>query len=226
MSFNINPLSLVGSAVENAVTAQIIVGLPSPQALIPNFILAIVPQEKTQTSVQLGAMQITQGDFALKSAVNPGKYTIMFSLTDNPNFPASWLSTVSTIIQSATALGNQILSGGAILPNLTGIGGGFAAAQLATLQNMKNGRQAIMILNTFVPLGSVSQTSPFLQSAWYIESIDTDKDESDDGFEVVLTLREQLSKRDASLTSYKSFINIGAEVVAPGVGSSVGAFLP
>lgn len=223
--FTLNPAELIGKAIEGAIGAPVIIGMPSDTAPIPNFVIGIIPQEQARTSAQLSGLQITAGDLAMKSAVNPGQYTFTLPLATNADFPTEWLTTVTTVLQTVTRLANSFASFGSVIPNLSGVSGNYAAAQLSTLHAMRDGRQPITILNAGVPLGTISQSSPFLSSQWFIENIEVMREESEDGFEVSVTLKEQLKKRDAAFTAGNLLTNLAGELVSPLAGAALGGVL-
>lgn len=222
---SLDPSALIGKAIEGIIGAPVIIGMPSETAKVPNFVIGIIPQEQARTSAQLSGLQITPGDLAMKSAVNPGQYTFTLPLSANATFPAEWLTTVTTVLQTATAFANSFSNFGSVIPNLSGITSNYAVAQLATLHRMRDGRQPITILNAAVTLGSISQSSPFLSSQWFIESIDVIREESEDGFEVSVVLKEQLRKRAASFTPGNLLTNLAGELVSPLAGSALGSVL-
>lgn len=226
MAFSLDPAALIGNAIQGAIGAPILIGLPSPTAKIPNFVIGIMPEEQVQTSVALPAFQLTAGDLFMKSAIQPGEYTFRFVLSQDPMLNAEWLSTVATAVQAFSGVAGQIANFGAVLPNLSGVSSNYAVSQLSTLRNIKNGMQPVLLLNAFIPLGSVSQNNPFLSSEWYIETIDVVREEAEGGGVVEVTLKELLRKRNPSLTSPGAILtNFANETIGPGAGSSLGALI-
>jgi hypothetical protein len=201
----------------------VVIGLPSPLAKIPNFVIGIVPQERADTSATLPAFQLANGDLFQKGAVNGGTYSFKFIVSQDTTLNSSWLTIVSTALQAVSGIANSIASYGGVLPNLTGITSNYAISQITTLQKMKNNFQPILLLNSFITLGSVSQSNPFLSSQWYINHISAVREMSEGGAEVEVSLQELLVKRDASLTGKNIITNLANEIIGPGVGSSLAA---
>jgi hypothetical protein len=225
MAFSIDPATLIGNAVANVVKRSVIVGLPSPSAKIPSFILCEIPEEKATGSVQLSSLQIADGDLSSKSAVNGGEYNIKIALSEDDTVPSAWLRTVSTILSTLTSLANTITNFGGVLPNLSAVTSSYVGSQIATLFAMKNNRQPITILQAYINLGTISQTSPFLKSEWFIESIDIDAAEGEQGAVLMLTLREQMKKRDAGFGVGSLLKNLAGELGSPLAGAALGSVL-
>ena len=221
MPISIDPSDLIGSAVSDIVKASIIIGMPSPVAPIPNFILATIPTEQSQSSATLPSLQLTAGDYLQKVAVNSGTYQMTIVLSDYDPLPEPWLSSVATALQQLSNVGNTIANFGSVLPNLSSVTTNFVKSQLSVLHSMKNNGQPIIIINSYINLGTLSQTSPFLQSNWYIESINVNREESEGGVLVDLSLKELLTKRDASLTAGNILKNIAGVATAGIAGANI-----
>lgn len=221
MGFSIDPVDLIGSAVSDIVKTSIIIGMPSPTAKIPNFILATIPDERAQGSVTLASLQVTAGDYLMKGAINSGVYTMTVVLSDYDPLPTTWLSAVATALQQLSNVGNSIANFGAILPNLSSLTTNFVRSQLSVLYQMKNNVMPIIILNSYITLGSISQTHPNLQSNWYIEDVSSIKEESEGGLVVDISLRELLTKRDSSLSKKNIIANIAGVVTGGLVGTNI-----
>ena len=225
MAFNVDPASLIGNALADVVQRSIIVGMPSDIAPVPNFVLCEIPEEGARTSVQLSALQIAAGDISAKSAINPGEYHMQVVLSDDDTTPASWFAAVVTALTAVANLVNQISSAGSVIPNLSALTTSYVGAQLASLTAMKNGRQPITVLQSYINLGTISQTSPYLASNWYIESISLVASEAEQGCIVDLTLKEQLTKRDAGFGFASLLKNLAGELVSPLAGAALGAVI-
>lgn len=216
----IDPQNLIGNAVSNLVKTSIILGLPSPIAPVPNFVLATINTESAQGSVTLPGLQLTAGDYLMKVAINPGTYSFTLILSDYDPLPAPWLTAMTTALQQLSNLANQAANFGSVLPNLSSVSANHVSSQLAVLYSMKNNAQPILILNSYITLGSLSQTNPYLQSNWYIEMINPAREEAEGGLVVDITVKELLTKRDASLTTKNIISNI-AGVVTGGVSKAI-----
>lgn len=224
MAFNIDPASLIGNALSDLVQRTIIIGMPSDSAPVPNFVLCEVPEEEADTSVQLSAFQTTQGDLSAKSAINGGEYRIQIALSDDDTTPASWFTAVTTALSSIVNVTNNLLANaGGVIPNLSALTTSYVGGQLSALTAMKNNRQPITILQSYINLGTISQTSPFLSSNWFIERMNIVAPESDQGCIVNLNLKEQLVKRETS--GVNALKNLAGELLGPIAGSAVGALL-
>lgn len=225
MSFSINPQSVLGSAVQGITGLPIIIGLPSPQAKVPNFVTGITTTEKARTSASLPGMQLTGGDLFMKGARNSGRYTFQFIIDSNPNVKSEKIQQISQALQQISTLANTFAFFGGVLPNVSGITSGVVGSQIATLNAMKDGFQPILALNMFMPLSSFSTTNPYLSSVWYISDIDYNKGESESGVVVEITLQELLYKRDAQASFVSIATNLANELLGPGVGSAIGGLL-
>jgi len=221
MAFSIDPADLIGTAVSDLVKASIIIGLPSPTAPIPNFIIATIPREQAQGSVNLPSLQLTEGDYLMKVAVNSGSYGMTVILSNEDPIPLEWLDGVATALQQLANLSNNIASFGAVLPNLASVTSNFVSSQLSVLYAMKNNGQPLMILNSFIHLGSLSQTNPNLASNWFIENINVVREEAEGGLVVSLQVRELLTKRDSVFSPKNLLSNIAGVATAGAAGSSI-----
>lgn len=224
MAFSLDPAALIGNAIQGLIGQPVIIGLPSTTAKIPNFVIGIVPEEQINMSVTLPPFQLSAGDLFLKSAVNPGSYTMKFILSQDPMLSNSQIATVATMLQQFTGILNSIANFGAVLPNLSGVSSNYAVSQLATLRTMKNNAQPILLLNAFITLGSISQNSPYLSSNWYIETVDATRMEAEGGGEVTIKLKELLTKRGTGILG--NVANFANEIIGPGVGSAFSSWVP
>lgn len=214
LGFALDAASFIGSSLSGLIGAPIVIGLPSDQAPIPNFVIGIIPKESIKTSVSLPGFQLAAGDLFMKSAVNPGTYTFDIVITKDSSLNAAWLPMVSTALQALSGAANSIASFGSVIPNLAGVSANYAVSQITTLHKMKNNTQPILLLNSFITLGSISQSSPFLNSQWFIEDIGAMREEAEGGAVVEVTLKELLVKRNASPKGLTSFGNLLTPTVA------------
>jgi len=219
----LDPVQFLGSQLEGVIGAPIIIGLPSKQSPIPNFVIGIIPEESAAASVTLSSLQMTAGDLFMKSAINGSEKTITFVMTQDSLLPYSWITQVTTVIQNITGILNAIGGGG--FPNLSGVSSNYITSQLSTLRNIKNNSQPVMLLNSFMSLGSIGQNNNNLSSNWYIEDYRIIKEESEGGCIVQIKFKELLSKRDSSLSVKSLITNFANEIVSPSLGSSIASVL-
>ena len=78
----------------------------------------------------------------------------------------------------------------------------------------------VLILGSYIPLGTIQQSTPYLSSSWYIEDISIPHDAGVAGVKVTVKLREQFTQRDTSLVG--ALIAVATEVAVPNGGSSIG----
>lgn len=224
--FAVNPSNLLGGVAQGITGLPIIIGLPSFQAPVPNFVLGVTTTERGKTSNTLPGLQLSSGDLFLKSARNAGRVTIKLIISETPNVTNTAVQEISQALQQISTIASTFAVYGGVLPNVSGISTNFAVAQVQTLNSIKDGFQPILALNLFTPLGAYSTRNPFLSSQWYIEDLDFEKDEAERGVIAMITLKEVLVKRDATTFTYKNIVkNLANELLGPGVGSSIGALL-
>lgn len=223
MAASLDPANFLGNVIEGAIGAPVVIGLSSQLAPIPNFVIGIIPQEQFNTSVSLPAFQLAAGDLFQKGAINSGTFSFKFIVSQDTTLNTSWLTTVSTALQALSGVANSIASFGSVIPNVSGITSNYAISQITTLHKMKNSFQPILLLNSFLTLGSISQSSPFLTSQWYIQDISATREMSAGGAEVDVTLKELLVKRNPALGLGSLITNFANEIIGPGSGSSLAA---
>lgn len=129
--------------------------------------------------------------------------------------------TIQTVLNGAALLANSVASFGAVLPNLSGLSVGYVASCLSVLNQMKNYMQPIMILGSYIPLGVLQQTTPYLSSGWYIEEISPPHEAGRAGVALTIRLREQFSLRNTTLLG--AVLAVATEVAAPNGGSKLGS---
>lgn len=220
MAFSLDPATFIGNQIQGLIGAPVIIGLPSPQGPVPNFVIGIIDEEHADTSINLPAFQLSAGDLFMKSSLESGTYSFNMVLSQDPMLATQWISTLATTLQALSLVTNSIANYGAVLPNLSGISANYAVSQLSTLRNIKNMSQPILLLNTFITLGSISQNNPYLSSNWYIQNISLGRQGAQGGGIVTVTLKELLVKRDPSLTAGNLLTNFANEIIGPGVGSA------
>lgn len=223
MGLTIDPSSLIGNALSGIIGAPIVIGLLSAQNKIPSFVIGTIKSEKFNTSVHIPTLQLQPGNLFTKSAVNGGKYSFEIVLTADPDLKTSWLSTVATVLQQVSGLASQIATFGSVVPNLSAVTASYASSQLATLHLMKNSNQPLLLLNTFITLGSISQTNPNLSSSWIIDDISGGKEEAEAGGVITVSCTEVLTKRDSALSLKNLITNFGNEIIAGNAGDALGA---
>jgi len=78
----------------------------------------------------------------------------------------------------------------------------------------------VMILGSYIPLGVLQQTTPYLSSAWYIEEISPPHEAGQAGVAMTIRLREQFSQRSTSGAG--AVLSVASEVAAPNGGVIIG----
>jgi len=225
MSFSFDPQSMLGSMSQGLTNLPIIIGLPCPQAIIPNFVVGITTEEKARTSNTLPGFQLSAGDLFLKSARNAGTFNVKLIVSETPNVRNETIKTISSAMQQLSTIASSFAAYGGVLPNIAGISSNFAIGQLNALQAMKDNFQPILALNLYMPLATFSTKNPFLTSSWYIEDLSFEKGEAERGVIADITFRELLLKRSPVLSIYNVLTNLANELLGPGVGSSIGSVL-
>lgn len=219
----LDPMAFLGSQLQGVIGAPIIIGLPSKQSPVPNFVIGIIPEESASCSTTLSSLQLSGGDLFLKSALNGSEKTINLVISQDSMIPETWISTVTTVVQNLTGVLNAIGGGG--MPNLSGASGNYVTTQLSALRNIKNGTQPVMILNSGIDFGAIGQNNNNLSSNWYIENYNIIKEEADGGVVVQVKFKELLKKRESLLSVSGLITNIANEVVSPGFGNSLASIL-
>lgn len=217
-----DPQSQLGGLSKGVTGLPVLIGLPSKVNPVPGFVIGVSTTEHARTSSQITGMPITDGDLVMKSARNPGSYTFQFVISSSPNVKNQQIVKITKIVQQIANVANTLLGGGP--PNLTGASSNFVASSLLTLRNMKDGFQPIFALNFFMPLSAFSIGSSYLASSWYIESLDFEKAEAEQGVIATITLKELLNKTKTGGAS-TIIQNLANQLLGPGVGSAVGGLL-
>lgn len=218
MAISINIAGMVSGAVTSLTDSAIIIGLPTSDAPVPTFCLCEIPNERAHASARLPGNLTQAGEFRARTVIEASTIDLDIVLSD---IPASRDQSIYRIIQSAlngvALISNSIASFGAVLPNLSGASVGYVASCISILNQMKNFMKPIMILGSYLPLGVLQQTTPYLKSAWYIERIDPPHVAGEAGVVMTIGLREQFSMRDLSVVGAVS--SVATAVAVPNGGS-------
>lgn len=222
MAISIDPSQLISNAITNAVGAAILLGMPTKESPVPNFVLLTIPDEQAKLSARLTGSITQAGEFNARTIIQPSehKFTAVISEDDTS---VKILRTVQTILSGFASLTNSVASFGAVLPNLSGLTTGFINAQIVALNAIKNNRQPVMLLGAYFSLNSLQQQTPYLSSKWYIESVQPQHDEQKRGAVFQIEMKEQLERRDTSLL--KGGIKaLAGEIGSPLAGQTMGLF--
>ena len=225
MPFSFNTLNIPGmisGTVTSFAQSAIIIGLPTPDAPVPTFCLCEIPNERAHASARLPGNLTQAGEFKARSVIEASSIELDVVLSD---IPMSRDMTIFRMIQStlnAVALvSNSLASFGAVLPNLSGLSVGYVASCISILNQIKNFMKPVMILGSYIPLGVLQQTTPYLSSAWYIEEISPPHEAGQAGVAMTIRLREQFTKRDTS-SALGAVSAVASEVAAPNGGVIIG----
>lgn len=224
MAFSFNTLNIPGmisGAITSFAQSAIIIGLPTLDAPVPTFCLCEIPNERARASARLPGNLTQAGEFKARTVIEASTIELDVILSD---IPMSRDMTIFRMIQStlnAVALvSNSLASFGAVLPNLAGLSVGYVASCISILNQIKNFMKPVMILGSYIPLGVLQQTTPYLSSAWYIEEISPPHEAGQAGVAMTIRLREQFSQRSTSGAGV--VLSVASEVVAPNGGVIIG----
>jgi len=224
MAFSFNTLNIPGmisGAITSFAQSAIIIGLPTADAPVPTFCLCEIPNERARASARLPGNLTQAGEFKARTVIEASTIELDVILSD---IPMSRDMTIFRMIQStlnAVALvSNSIASFGAVLPNLSGLSVGYVASCISILNQIKNFMKPVMILGSYIPLGVLQQTTPYLSSAWYIEEISPPHEAGQAGVAMTIRLREQFSQRSTSGAG--AVFSVASEVAAPNGGVIIG----
>lgn len=225
MAFSFNTLNIPGmisGAITSFAQSAIIIGLPTADAPVPTFCLCEIPNERARASARLPGNLTQAGEFKARTVIEASTIELDVILSD---IPMSRDMTIFRMIQStlnAVALvSNSIASFGAVLPNLSGLSVGYVASCISILNQIKNFMKPVMILGSYIPLGVLQQTTPYLSSAWYIEEISPPHEAGQAGVAMTIRLREQFSQRSTSGAG--AVFSVASEVAAPNGGVIIGS---
>lgn len=225
MAVSINISDLISGAVTNLFGSAVIIGLPvGLDAPAPTFCLCEIPNERGRASVRLPGNLTQAGEFRARTVIEASTMELDVILSD---FPASKdqniFRAIQIVLNNAALVTNSMATFGAILPNLSGLSVGYVASCLSVLNQMKNYMQPIMILGSYIPLGVLQQTTPYLSSQWFIEEISEPHEAGIAGMSVTLKLREQFTIRKTSKLG--AVLTVASETAAPNQGASIGNLL-
>ena len=225
MAFSFNTLNIPGmisGAITSFAQSAIIIGLPTADAPVPTFCLCEIPNERARASARLPGNLTQAGEFKARTVIEASTIELDVILSD---IPMSRDMTIFRMIQStlnAVALvSNSLASFGAVLPNLAGLSVGYVASCISILNQIKNFMKPVMILGSYIPLGVLQQTTPYLSSAWYIEEISPPHEAGQAGVAMTIRLREQFSQRSTSGAG--AVFSVASEVAAPNGGVIIGS---
>jgi len=224
MAFSFNTLNIPGmisGAITSFAQSAIIIGLPTLDAPVPTFCLCEIPNERARASARLPGNLTQAGEFKARTVIEASTIELDVILSD---IPMSRDMTIFRMIQStlnAVALvSNSLASFGAVLPNLAGLSVGYVASCISILNQIKNFMKPVMILGSYIPLGVLQQTTPYLSSAWYIEEISPPHEAGQAGVAMTIRLREQFTQRSTSGAG--AVFSVASEVAAPNGGIIIG----
>lgn len=224
MAFSLNTLNIPGmisGAITSFAQSAIIIGLPTADAPIPTFCLCEIPNERAHASVRLPGHLTQAGEFKARSVIEASFIDLDIVLSDIPmTHDLTIFRIVQSTLNAVAAVSNSLASFGAVLPNLSGLAVGYVASCISVLNQIKNFMKPVMILGSYIPLGVLQQTTPYLSSAWYIEEISPPHEAGQAGVAMTIRLREQFSQRGTSGAG--AVLSVASEVVAPNGGVIIG----
>jgi hypothetical protein len=222
MAFTLDIASLISGAVTNLFQSALIVGMPDfTNTYVPVFAMCEIPREDARASVRLPGNLTQAGEMRARTVIEASTIELDLVFSDFPeSADQSIFRSIQVVLANAAAVTNSLASYGAITPNLSGITSGYVASCLSVLNQIKNYMMPVVILGSYIPLGTIQQTTPYLSSSWYIEEIGVPHDAGIAGVKVTIKLREQFKQRNTSLVG--SLIAVATEVAAPNGGSSIG----
>jgi hypothetical protein len=224
MAFSLNMLTIQGmisGAITTFVDSAIIIGLPTADAPVPTFCLCEIPNERARASARLPGNLTQAGEFRARTVIEASTIELDIVLSDIPmSSDLSLYRVIQSTLNSVALVSNSLVSFGAVLPNLAGLSVGYVASCISILNQMKNFMKPVMILGSYIPLGVLQQTTPYLSSAWYIEEISPPHVAGEAGVALTVRLREQFTAR--STTGIGAVASVASEVAAPNGGVSIG----
>jgi hypothetical protein len=222
MAVAINVTGWISGTVTDTLNSAIIIGLPTKNAPVPVFCLCEITNERGHASAKLPGNLTQAGEFKARTVIEASTMELDIVLSD---IPATADQNIFRIIQLAlnnvALVSDSIASFGAVLPNLAGFAAGYVASCISVLNQMKNYMMPVMLLGSYIPLGVLQQTTPYLTSAWYIEDISPPHEAGKAGVILSLKLREQFSMRDTS--AFGAVLAVASAVVASNGGSKIGS---
>jgi len=221
MAVSIDIAGIISGAVTSFIDSAIIIGLPTKDAPAPTFVLCEIPNERARASVRLPGNLTQAGEFKARTVIEASTIELDIILSDIPaSRDQSTFRAIQTALNGVALVANSLASFGAVLPNLSGLSVGYVASCISTLNQMKNYMKPIMLLGSYLPLGVLQQTTPYLSSAWYIEDISPPHTAGEAGVAMTIKLREQFSRRDT--TGAGAVFAVATAIAAPNGGSIIG----
>ena len=222
MSITISPSALISGAITSLVDSAVIIGMPATGAPVPMFVLCETPKESMSASARLPGALMQTGELRARTVIEASRYEFDAVLSDIPMTKNQDIFRVLQIaLGDAAEIVNSIASYGAVLPNLAGLSVGYVSSSISVLNQIKNSQMPVVILGNYFSLGVVQQTTPYLSSSWYIESIDMDHESAKAGTVVHIKLKEQFNPRDLSALGIVKAI--AGETISPLAGAAIGA---
>lgn len=224
MAFSFNTLNIPGmisGAITSFAQSAIIIGLPTADAPVPIFCLCEIPNERAHASVRLPGNLTQAGEFKARTVIEASTIDLDIVLSDIPmSRDMSIFRMIQSTLNAVALVSNSLASFGAVLPNLAGLSVGYVASCISILNQIKNFMKPVMILGSYIPLGVLQQTTPYLSSAWYIEEISPPHEAGQAGVAMTIRLREQFSQRSTSGDG--AVFSVASEVAAPNGGVIIG----
>ena len=222
MAFSLSLSQMITGAVTSLFNSSLLVGLPSSDAPAPVFVMCEIPREQAHASARLPGNLTQAGEMRARTVIDASTIEMDLVLSDIPmSSDQSVFRAIQVVLANAALLTNSLASYGAILPNLSGVTTGYVASCLSVLNQMKNYMMPVMVLGSYIPLGVIQQTTPYLASSWYIEDIGVPHDAGIAGTKVTVRLREQFKQRDTSLLG--AVKAVATEMAAPNGGVNMGS---
>ena len=222
MAFSLDITSMISGAVTNLVDSAVIIGLPTTDAPVPTFCLCEIPNERGRAAARLPGNLTQAGEFKARTVIEASTMELDIVLSDVPSSKdQNIFRAIQSVLNNAALVANSVATFGAVLPNLSGLAVGYVASCLSVLNQMKNYMQPVMILGSYIPLGVLQQTTPYLSSAWYIEEISPPHEAGQAGVVLTIRLREQFTIRAGSILG--AVLAVASETVAPNGGSKIGS---
>jgi hypothetical protein len=224
MSITISPADLLSGAITGLTNSAVIIGMPTSGAPVPMFILCETPKESMSASARLPGALMQTGELRARTVIEASHFEFDAVLSDiSMTKNMQIFRIVQTTLANVAQIANSLASFGAVLPNLAGLSVGYVSSSISVLNQIKNNMMPVVVLGNYFSLGVVQQTTPYLSSSWYIESIDMDHESAKAGTVVHIKLKEQFKPRDLSLLGIVK--TIASETVSPIAGAVIGAAL-
>ena len=221
MAFSVNIATMLSGAITDLFQSALIIGMPSLQHPIPVFAMCEIPHENARASARLPGNLTQAGEMRARTVIEASTLELELVFSDFPETAdQSIFRAIQVVLADAALLTNSLATFGSVLPNLSGLTFGYVASCLSVLNQIKNYMMPVLILGSYIPLGTIQQSTPYLSSSWYIEDISIPHDAGVAGVKVTVKLREQFTQRDTSLVG--ALIAVATEVAVPNGGSSIG----